>query len=69
VAGGEGTVVELLPSAGYRVRLANEEIVTVHAAGAGIRNFDRLRLGDRVKVEFSPHDCTRGRIVELLKRG
>ena len=63
------TVVELLPSAGYTVKLENEELVRAHAAGAGAANFVRLRPGDRVRVELSTHDRTRGRIVEVLKRG
>ena len=63
----EATVVELMPSAAYRVKLEDETIVTAHAAGAGVRNFERLRPGDKVRVELSPHDGTRGRIVELLK--
>jgi len=66
-AGEEAVVVDLLPSAAYRLKLANEDPVIAHAAGAGVRNFDRLRPGDRVRVELSPHDRTRGRIVELLK--
>jgi translation initiation factor IF-1 len=63
----EGVVVELLPSAAYRLKLANEDLVVAHAAGAATVNFVRLRPGDRVRVELSPHDRTRGRIVELLK--
>lgn len=63
----EAIVVDLLPSAAYRLKLANEDLVMAHAAGAGVRNFERLRPGDRVRVELSPHDRTRGRIVELLK--
>jgi translation initiation factor IF-1 len=63
------SVVELLPRAAYRLKLANEEIVTAHAAGAGEANFVRLRPGDRVRVELSPHDRSRGRIVELLTKG
>jgi translation initiation factor IF-1 len=59
-------VVELLPSAAYRLRLENEEIVLAHAAGSEIKNFVRLRPGDRVRVEISPRDNTRGRIVEKL---
>ncbi|HWZ32439.1 MAG TPA: translation initiation factor IF-1 [Bryobacteraceae bacterium] len=62
-----GTVIELLPSAAYRVKLENEDLVMAHAAGADAANFVRLRPGDRVRVELSPHDRTRGRIVELLK--
>jgi translation initiation factor IF-1 len=60
-------VMELLPSAGYRLKLENEDLVLAHAAGAGVVNFVRLRPGDKVRVELSPHDRTRGRIVELLK--
>jgi translation initiation factor IF-1 len=62
-----GEVVELLPSAGVRVKLENDEIVMAHAAGPAKVNFLRLRPGDRVRVELSPRDKTRGRIVELLK--
>ena len=62
-------VIELLPSASYRLKLANEEIVMAHATGASAANFVRLRPGDRVRVELSPHDRTRGRIVELLTKG
>ena len=65
--GQRAEVIELLPSAGYRLKLEDENIVTAHAAGAGVRNFERLRPGDKVRVELSPHDRTRGRIVELLK--
>ena len=61
-------VVELLPSAAYRVKLENEEIVTAHAANAVSRNFMRLRPGDRVAVELSEKDRTRGRIVQLLEK-
>jgi len=66
-AGEEASVVELLPSAAYRLKLANEDLVVAHAASAATVNFVRLRPGDRVRVELSPHDRTRGRIVELLK--
>jgi len=67
--GVEATVVELLPSAVYRLKLANEDVVMAHAAGAATVNFVRMRPGDRVRVELSPHDRTRGRIVELLTKG
>jgi translation initiation factor IF-1 len=61
------TVMEILPSAAYRVKLENEDVVVAHAAAATAANFVRVRPGDRVRVELSPHDRTRGRIVELLK--
>jgi translation initiation factor IF-1 len=64
-----GAVVELLPSAGVRVRLDSEQMVIAHAAGAAVKNFVRLRPGDRVRVEISPRDNTRARIVELLRKG
>jgi translation initiation factor IF-1 len=63
----KATVIELMPAAGYLVKLENEDLMVVHAAGATRTNFVRLRPGDKVLVEVSPHDRTRGRIVELLK--
>ena len=68
-AGEEAVVVELLPSAAYRLKLANEDVVVALAASAATVNFVRMRPGDRVRVELSPHDRTRGRIVELLTKG
>jgi translation initiation factor IF-1 len=64
----EAIVVELLPHLGVRVKLENEQRVLAHAAGAAVKNFVRLRPGDRVRVAISPHDPTRGRIVELLTK-
>ncbi|MEO7146208.1 MAG: translation initiation factor IF-1 [Bryobacteraceae bacterium] len=64
----DATVIELLPNAGYRLRLENEGRVIAHAAAAAARNFVRVRPGDRVRVELSPRDATRGRIVELLTK-
>ena len=66
--GVEATVVELLPSAGYRLKLDGQELVVAHAVGATAANFVRVRPGDRVRVELSPRDQTRGRIVELLRK-
>jgi translation initiation factor IF-1 len=66
--GQRAEVVELLPSAGYRLRLENEDTVIAHAAGSGVKNFVRLRPGDRVRVELSARDKTRGRIVKLLEK-
>ena len=62
----EAEVIELLPSSTYRLRLDNEDRVLAHAAANTIANFVRLRPGDRVKVEISPHDRTRGRIKALV---
>jgi translation initiation factor IF-1 len=57
------TVLEELPSQLYRVELESKQKVLAHIAGAEKRNFVRLRPGDRVRVELTPHDLTRGRIV------
>jgi len=66
-AGAEvATVVELLPQAAYLLEMENRRRVVAHAAGAQEVNFVRLRPGDRVQVEISPHDRGRGRIVRLL---
>ncbi|MBI3683494.1 MAG: translation initiation factor IF-1 [Acidobacteria bacterium] len=62
----EGVVIELLPQAAYIVELHTRARVKAHAAGAGKANFSRLRPNDRVLVELSPHDPTRGRITKLL---
>ncbi len=60
------TVVELLPNATYRLRLADRRQVLAHATGAGQRNFVRVRPGDRVRVRLSPRDPARGCILKML---
>jgi translation initiation factor IF-1 len=62
----KATVVELLPNAAYRLELESRARVLAHAGAATAVNFVRLRPGDRVEVELSPHDPTRGRITKLL---
>jgi translation initiation factor IF-1 len=69
--GVEAVVVELLPSAGVKLKLtgvssSSDAIIIAHSAGASETNFVRLRPGDRVRVKLSERDQTRGRIVELL---
>ena len=64
--GSAGTIVEILPRATFRLKLESDQEVIAHVAGATITNFVRLRPGDRVLVEISPMDRTRGRIVRLL---
>lgn len=63
----EATVVELLPRLTWRVEMDDGARALAHASGQGARNFVRIRPGDRVAVELSPHDPTRARIVRLLK--
>jgi translation initiation factor IF-1 len=62
----EAVVVEERPSAVYVVVLKNRQRVLAHVVGAVERNFVRLVPGDRVEVELSPHDPTRGRITRKL---
>ncbi len=71
VKAGDGmvaTVLELLPNAVCRLELENRRQVLAHGAGAGERNFVRLRPGDRVRVTLSGEDPTRGRITGRLER-
>jgi translation initiation factor IF-1 len=58
-----GIVTEALPSALYRVRLEQGSMVTAHVADRVDRNFVRILVGDRVRLELSPVDAGRGRIV------
>ena len=61
-----GVVTETLPSAMYKVRLEDGPFVVAHIADRIDRNFVRLLVGDRVRVELSPVDAGRGRIVEKV---
>jgi translation initiation factor IF-1 len=61
-----GTVIAQLPSALYRVRLDEGQQIVAHIADRIDRNFVRVLVGDRVRVELSPADVWRGRIVEKL---
>jgi translation initiation factor IF-1 len=58
-----GTVVEALPSGLYRVVIDRQREVTAHAPSGPGRTFIRVLIGDRVRLELSPRDLTRGRIV------
>jgi translation initiation factor IF-1 len=62
-----GTVVDQLPSALYRVRRDDGAVVVAHIADRMDRNFMRVLVGDRVRVEVSPADTGRGRIVERIR--
>ncbi|MGB4431395.1 MAG: translation initiation factor IF-1 [Limnochordia bacterium] len=59
----EGTVIEPLPNAMFRVELENGLKVLAHISGKMRMNFIRILPGDRVTVELSPYDLTRGRIT------
>ena len=59
----EGTVVEKLPNAVFKVELANGHQIVAHISGKLRMNFIRIIPGDKVLVEMSPYDLTKGRIV------
>lgn len=63
----EGTVVESLPNAMFRVKLDNEHVVLAHISGKIRMHFIRILPGDRVKMELSPYDLNRGRITYRMK--
>lgn len=59
----DGEVTELLPATSFRVRLVNGHMILCHLAGRMRMNRIRLLLGDKVKVQMTPYDLTKGRIV------
>ena len=63
----EGTVVEALPNAMFQVELENGHKVLAHISGKLRMNFIRILPGDRVTIELSPYDLTRGRITWRAK--
>jgi len=62
----EGTVLEVLPHGLYRVGIERQREVVAHAPSVPGRNFIRVLVGDRVRLELSTRDVTRGRIVEKV---
>jgi translation initiation factor IF-1 len=63
----EGTVVEALPNAMFRVKLDNEHVVLAHISGKMRMYFIKILPGDKVTVELSPYDLSRGRITYRYK--
>jgi len=63
----EGAVLEALPNAMFKVELDNGHKVLAHVSGKMRMNFIRILPGDRVKLELSPYDLTRGRITFRVK--
>ena len=63
----EGTVTEVLPNATFRVELENGHEVLAYLSGKMRQNYIRVLEGDRVKVELSPYDLTRGRVTYRYK--
>ena len=63
----EGRVVEKLPNAMFQVELENGHVVLVHVSGKIRMNFIRILPGDKVTIELTPYDLTRGRITYRFK--
>jgi len=64
----EGTIMEALPGTQFRVRLDNDHVVLAYLSGRMRKYYIRILLGDRVRVEMSPYDLSRGRIVYRHRR-
>jgi translation initiation factor IF-1 len=62
----EGTIMTVLPGTMFRVALANDHLVLAHISGKMRKRFIRLTIGDRVKMEMSPYDTAKARIVYRL---
>ena len=63
----EGTILESMPNAMFRVKLENDHEILAHISGKIRKNFIRILPGDKVKVEMTPYDLSRGRITYRLK--
>jgi translation initiation factor IF-1 len=63
----EGTVIETLPNAMFRVELANKHVILAHISGRMRKHFIRILPGDKVLIELSPYDLTKGRITYRFK--
>ena len=63
----EGTIVESMPNAMFKVKLENGHEILAHISGKIRKNFIRILPGDKVKVEMTPYDLTKGRITFRLK--
>ncbi|MCC2646825.1 MAG: infA [Rickettsiaceae bacterium] len=62
-----GTVIELLPNAMFRVKLENDHMIIAHTSGRMRKNRIRILVGDKVTVEMTPYDLTKGRIIHRHK--
>ncbi|KTD06611.1 translation initiation factor IF-1 [Legionella gratiana] len=58
-----GTVIDTLPNTMFRVELENGHIITAHISGRMRKNYIRILTGDKVKVELTPYDLSKGRII------
>ena len=58
-----GLVIETLPNTTFKVKLENDHVITAHISGKMRKNYIRILTGDKVKVEMSPYDLSKGRIT------
>jgi translation initiation factor IF-1 len=65
----EGVVVDALPNTMFRVQLENGHIVMAHISGKMRKNYIRILKGDRVTVQLTPYDLTKGRIIFRNREG
>ena len=63
----DGVVMETLPNTMFRVELENGHVVTAHISGRMRKHYIRILTGDKVKVELTPYDLTKGRITYRTK--
>ena len=63
----EGTVIDTLPNTMFRVELENGHIVTAHISGKMRKNYIRILTGDKVTIQLTPYDLSKGRIVYRAK--
>jgi translation initiation factor IF-1 len=64
----EGTVMETLPNTTFRVELENGHIVTAHISGKMRKHYIRITAGDRVVVQLTPYDLSKGRITYRMRK-
>jgi translation initiation factor IF-1 len=62
-----GAITESLPNAQFRVQLETGQIIQAHISGKIRKNYIRILVGDSVKIELSPYDMTKGRIIYRIK--
>ncbi|HEX7341711.1 MAG TPA: translation initiation factor IF-1 [Rhodanobacteraceae bacterium] len=63
----EGTVIETLPNTMFRVELENSHVVTAHISGRMRKHYIRILTGDKVRIEMTPYDLTKGRITYRMR--
>lgn len=59
----QGIIIDTLPNTMFRVKLENEHIVTAHISGKMRKNYIRILTGDKVTIELTPYDLSKGRII------